>query len=121
MRTTRRSQRILLYSHDSFGLGHLRRCRTIAAALAADDPGLSLLIVSGSPVVGRFDFPDRVEYVQIPGVVKLEDGAYTPIDAGADLSLTMKLRAAAIRDAAEKFDPGLFLVDKEPLGRKSVV
>ena len=121
MSTSRRSKRILLYSHDSFGLGHLRRCRTIAAALAADDPALSLLIVSGSPVVDRFDFPERVGFVRIPGVVKRENGAYRPIDAGADLSLTMKLRAAAIRDAAERFDPGLFLVDKEPLGLRGEI
>jgi predicted glycosyltransferase len=121
MRTTRRDRRILLYSHDSFGLGHLRRCRTIAAALAAADRDVSVLIVSGSPVVERFDFPDRVRFIQIPGVVKLKDGAYTPIDARADLSLTMKLRAAAIRDAAARFDPDLFLVDKEPLGLRGEI
>jgi predicted glycosyltransferase len=34
----RRGRRVLLYSHDTFGLGHLRRCRTIAQALAASDP-----------------------------------------------------------------------------------
>jgi len=121
MRTTRRNERILLYSHDSFGLGHLRRCRTIAAALVADDPRVSVLIVSGSPVVDRYDFPDRVSFVRIPAVVKLDNGAYRPFDAGADMSLTMRLRAAAIRDAAIQFDPGLFLVDKEPLGLRGEI
>jgi predicted glycosyltransferase len=29
----KRAPRILIYSHDSFGLGHLRRCRAIAHAL----------------------------------------------------------------------------------------
>ena len=32
-----RSKRVLLYSHDSFGLGHVSRCRTIANALVAAD------------------------------------------------------------------------------------
>ena len=27
------ARRVLIYSHDSFGLGHLRRCRAIANAL----------------------------------------------------------------------------------------
>ena len=40
--------RILMYSHDSFGLGHLRRCRTIAHALVEDYRGLNVLIISGA-------------------------------------------------------------------------
>jgi len=30
-------KRVLLYSHDSFGLGHVSRCRTIANAIAEAD------------------------------------------------------------------------------------
>jgi predicted glycosyltransferase len=33
----RKDKRVLIYSHDSFGLGHLRRCREIAHALVAAD------------------------------------------------------------------------------------
>ncbi|XXK27186.1 hypothetical protein ACMAZH_08195 [Arenicellales bacterium nBUS_45] len=47
-------KRILIYSHDSFGLGHLRRCRTIAHALVDRFAGLRVLIVSGSPIIGSF-------------------------------------------------------------------
>ncbi len=36
--------RVLIYSHDSFGLGHLRRCMTIANRLVANRKGLSVLI-----------------------------------------------------------------------------
>jgi len=42
-----RDRRVLIYSHDTFGLGHLRRCRAIAHALVQPDPGLSVLILSG--------------------------------------------------------------------------
>jgi predicted glycosyltransferase len=31
---TRAGRRVILYSHDTFGLGHLRRSRTIAQAMA---------------------------------------------------------------------------------------
>ena len=44
--------RVLIYSHDSFGLGHLRRCRTIAHALVEKYKSLSVLIISGSPIIG---------------------------------------------------------------------
>ena len=59
-------KRILIYSHDSFGLGHLRRCRTIAHALVDRFADLKVLIVSGSPIIGSFDFKSRVDFVRIP-------------------------------------------------------
>ena len=33
MSGTSRPNRVLLYSHDSYGLGHVSRCRTIANAI----------------------------------------------------------------------------------------
>lgn len=48
--------RVLIYSHDTFGLGHLRRSRAIANALVAERPGVSVVIISGSPVIGNFEF-----------------------------------------------------------------
>jgi predicted glycosyltransferase len=48
MRSERKDGRILIYAHDTFGLGHLRRCRAIAHALVEDFKHLSVLILSGS-------------------------------------------------------------------------
>ena len=39
-----RSKRVLLYSHDSFGLGHVSRCRTIANAIVEAAEGHGGLI-----------------------------------------------------------------------------
>ena len=58
--------RILMYSHDTFGLGHLRRCRTIAHSLVENYRGLSVLIISGSTIAGAFDYRVRVDFVKIP-------------------------------------------------------
>jgi len=118
---TRRQRRILIYSHDSFGLGHLSRCRTIANALVADDPDLSVLILSGSPIIGSFDFRSRVDFVRIPGVIKLSDGEYQSLGLHIDLEQTMEMRAAMIRQTALSFRPDLFIVDKAPLGPKGQV
>ena len=108
--------RVLIYSHDTFGLGHLRRCRTIAHALVEKYKGLSVLILSGSPIIGSFDFRARVDFVRIPGVIKLYNGEYTSLGLHLDLSQTMAIRASIIRHTAEMFAPDLFIVDKEPLG-----
>lgn len=106
----------MLYSHDTFGLGHLRRSRTIAQSLTASDPGLSALIMTGSPIAGRFDFADRVDHVRLPGVVKLPDGAYASHNLALDIEETVSLRSALLHAAEKSFSPDLMIVDKEPWG-----
>ena len=73
---TIRGPRVMLYSHDTFGLGHLRRSRALAGAITAADPSASALILTGSPVAGRFAFPSRVDHMRLPGVIKRSDGSY---------------------------------------------
>ena len=108
--------RILMYSHDTFGLGHLRRCRIIAHHLAERFGGMHILIISGSPIAGAFDFKARVDFIKIPSVIKLRNGEYTSIAHHMDLDDTMEMRGAMIRDTARAFDPDIFIVDKEPVG-----
>ncbi len=115
------ARRILIYSHDSFGLGHLRRCRTLAHALVEQNQNLSVLILSGSPIIGSFDFKARVDFVRIPGIIKLRNGEYTSLSLHIDTEQTLAMRASIIRHTAETFDPDIFIVDKEPFGLKGEV
>lgn len=119
MPALRRSQvRILMYSHDTFGLGHLRRCRTIAHALVEAFKGVHVLIISGSQIAGAFDFKARVDFVKIPSVIKLYNGEYTSIGRHIDINETIEWRTRIIRSTAESFEPDILIVDKEPLGLK---
>lgn len=113
--------RILMYSHDTFGLGHLRRCRTIAHSLVEEFRGLSVLIISGSTIAGAFDYRARVDFVKIPSVIKLRNGEYTSMAKHSDLQETMKMRRSIIRHTAETFQPDIFIVDKEPMGLQGEV
>ena len=115
------AKRVLIYSHDSFGLGHLRRCRAIAHALVEAEKDLSVLILSGSPIIGSFDFRARVDFVRVPGIIKLRNGEYTALKLHIGLERTLALRASILQHTAEMFDPDLFLVDKEPLGLRGEV
>jgi predicted glycosyltransferase len=118
---TERHRRVLIYSHDTFGLGHLRRCRAIAHALVEEDKDLSVLILSGSPIIGSFDFRARVDFVRVPGVIKLRNGEYTSLNLHIKIEETLAMRASIMRHTAEIFDPDLFIVDKEPLGLRGEV
>ena len=113
---TVRGPRILFYSHDTFGLGHLRRSRALASAITSADPKASAMILTGSPVAGRFAFPNRVDHMRLPGVIKRTDGSYASRTMGMNIEDTTELRAGLIRSTAEQFDPDILVVDKEPTG-----
>ncbi|WP_340149611.1 glycosyltransferase [uncultured Sneathiella sp.] len=115
------ARRILIYSHDSFGLGHLRRCMVMANSLVEQNQNLSVLILSGSPIIGSFDFKARVDFVRIPGIIKLRNGEYTSLSLHIDTEQTLAMRASIIQHTAETFDPDIFIVDKEPYGLKGEV
>lgn len=110
-----------MYSHDTFGLGHLQRCRTIAHSLVEDFRGLQVLIISGAPIAGAFDYRARVDFVKIPSVIKLRNGEYTSLEKDIDLHETLRMRQSIIRHTAETFRPDIFIVDKEPLGLRGEI
>ena len=101
MTTRLRDARVLLYSHDTFGLGHLRRCRAIAHALVEAYSGMQVLIISGALIAGAFDYRARVDFVKVPSVIKLRNGEYTSLAEHVDLSDTLKMRRAMILETAQ--------------------
>jgi predicted glycosyltransferase len=113
--------RVLIYSHDTFGLGHLRRSRALANAIVEAQPDTSVIIISGSPVIGNFEFESGVDYIRIPGVTKLHDGDYRSLNLNVDLDEAVGLRQALILQTAKAFRPDVFIVDKEPTGFRGEV
>jgi predicted glycosyltransferase len=116
-----RRARVLIYSHDTYGLGHLRRSRAIANALVTEQPGVSVIIVSGSPVIGSFEFGPGVDYIRVPGVTKQADGDYRTLNLNMPIEEATRLREAIILQAAETFNPDCIIVDKEPAGFRGEV
>ncbi|MEO0393991.1 MAG: glycosyltransferase [Pseudomonadota bacterium] len=110
-----------MYSHDTFGLGHLRRTREIAHAMVERRKDVSVLIVSGSPIIGSFDFRARVDFVRVPGVIKLRNGEYVSLNEHVNINETVAMRSSIIEHTAEFFQPDVFIVDKEPLGLRGEI
>src|SRR5258708_8571986 len=103
--TMDRHKRVLIYSHDTFGLGHLRRCRAIAHSLVEHRHDLSVLILSGSPIIGSFDFRSRVDFVRVPGVINLRNGEYTPLNLHIDIEHTLPLPPPILPHTPTTFNP----------------
>ena len=122
MSASSRPKRVLLYSHDSYGLGHVSRCRTIANAIVEADSSISVLIISGSAVIGSYEFRSGIDFVRIPGVVKqIDTGEYDSANLRVGVEHTLEMRTRIIRDTADIYRPDLFIVDKEPLGLRGEV
>lgn len=110
---------ILMYSHDTYGLGHIRRTMAIARNLL--DDGVNILILTGSPIVGRFKFPEGIDFVRIPGMIKKSNTVYVPHSIKVNPKQAIDIRKQIISATAQSFDPDLFIVDKVPVGLKGEV
>jgi predicted glycosyltransferase len=111
-----RPARVLLYSHDTLGYGHLRRNLLLAAALSEIEPRPEILLVGGMREAASFAMPTGVDCLTLPAYAKQGDGSYRPRDLGGDLARLTALRSRTIRSAAEGFDPDLVIVDNVPRG-----
>jgi predicted glycosyltransferase len=107
---------VMTYSHDGYGLGHLRRNSTIAASLVRQIPHSSVLMLVGCPVGVFFDLPPGVDFIKVPSIIKVAAGLYEPLGIRVGVQKTKLLRASVIAAAAEVFEPAILLVDHVPTG-----
>jgi predicted glycosyltransferase len=108
--------RILMYSQDSYGLGHLRRVTNFANALVAARPDLSVLLVVDSPVAPFFDLQERIDFLKLPTVVKVGAGVFRAGRLLTDYGLVKTMRSTVNREVLARFRPDLVLVDHMPGG-----
>ena len=118
MTSTTRLSRVLLYSHDTYGLGHLRRNLVIAAELLNGPRPPQVVLASGSPVIDQVPRPAGLVCVQLPPVVKTGDDEYRAVDPTMSLSLVRRARTAVLLDVVRRWTPDVLLVDHAPQGMK---
>ena len=108
--------RLIVYSHDAFGLGNIRRMLAICGHLLNNISNLSILLISGSPMLQGFRLPPGLDYIKLPCLNRGEFGKVSAKYLGTDVNETVKLRSDLILSAAANFKPDLFIVDKKPYG-----
>lgn len=109
-------KRILFYSHDTFGLGHIRRTQKLANKIAS--PDRSILIACASPKASSYVSSPGIEYLNLPGFTKQVSGDYVPRGLNLPIEEFVQLRASLLLSAARSFNPDVLIIDKEPLGVK---
>lgn len=113
---SRRGPKLLLYSHDTVGLGNIRRTLLLAHALAHEVPDASVLIVTGSPMVHAMQLPVGVDYVKLPELHRPSRDTYEARTLVSRTREVKRARREILVATARSFDPDLVLVDKSAAG-----
>ncbi len=108
--------RVLIYSQDGFGLGHLRRNLNITNQVKKICPSASVLIVADSPVAPFFELPPQCDFIKIPTIIKINHGEWKPNRLSMNSAELLPVRSAMIESAALSFRPDFILVDHMPQG-----
>ena len=111
----------LLYCHDTFGLGHLRRTLVLAHHLRSRWPTVTQLLVTGSPLAHAFRLPSGADYLKLPAVVKVGRGRYSPSALPVPFATIRDLRRDLVTATVRRFHPDLFIVDNVPCGLKGEI
>ncbi len=108
--------RIVLYSHDTMGLGHVRRNLLLAHAFSKSQFEPDILLMTGIPEAARFSKPRGVDCVVLPSLYKEKDGAYRSRNLRMPLSEIVELRRKILYTSISTFDPNVLIVDGVPWG-----
>lgn len=112
--------RIAVYTHDTFGLGHVRRCLHIIKKLSQEIPESAILLITGSPALHYLkNLPPNVDIVKIPTVVKTGATGSLPPHIPIGLPELTQIRSRIIQETLLAFSPEIFIVDNFPLGAQT--
>ena len=109
-------RRVALYSHDTQGLGHIRRNIAVASAIVAAFPHTDILLLSGNPEATQLPLPPNTDIVTLPTIAKDRGGRYRSRTLHSPLDVVVNIRSAVVEAALTSFCPDLLIVDKVPLG-----
>lgn len=109
-------KRVVLYSHDTLGFGHLRRNLMLAQALKDLPDAPDVMLIAGTYEAGAFDIPEGIDMITLPAYAKSSAGKYTSRRLGIGLDELRTLRSKLIKSALKQFRPDLLIVDNVPLG-----
>ena len=113
-----RAGRLLFYSHDTFGLGHIRRTQAICQAVTGALEGAAALILTGSSAVQGLKLPAGVDYIKLPSVTKVGDEKYASKFLPVEFDAVKLMREQLILASIISFQPDVVFVDNVPLGMK---
>lgn len=108
--------RVMMYSQDGFGLGHMRRTTSIANQLLGLRRDICILTLTDSRLGRIFEAGNHHDYLKLPSIVKDGPGLWRGVSLPTPIDNLLAMRAQIILSAATSFRPHLLLVDHMPHG-----
>ncbi len=110
--------KVMVYSHDTYGLGNIRRMLAIAEHIASSHPQSQVLVVTGSPMQHGFRVSKSIDFIKLPCLSRDDVGRYRPRGKSMTTESLVAMRSEMLCVAYRHFNPDVLLVDKKPLGVK---
>jgi len=108
--------RLLIYSQDGLGLGHMRRTSLLAQEFLHQVPGASALTLSDSPLGQFFATAEGHDFLKLPSIRKTGPGVWEAVSLSTGFEDVLRMRSRLIASAVESYDPQILLVDHMPHG-----
>jgi predicted glycosyltransferase len=106
--------KIFIYAQDNRGLGHIKRCTTLARTLLERRPDAAVLLASKSSWPGRLSLGERFDFLKLPA--QFTSPASGDRERADERTAIFAMRRELLREAVQHLRPQLLLVDNEPLG-----
>ena len=113
--------RVMLYSHDTMGLGHLKRNLKIINTLKSYYPELTIFLATGSTQIYRYQLPTGANCINLPPVNKIGKDMYESGLTGMSFDKILRLRTMILLETVKSFSPHILIVDHSPLGMKGEI
>ncbi len=108
------SRRYVFFSHDGYGVGHLRRNALIAHEILAQDPAAEISLVTGVRRLPAWAIDPRISVVAVPPLVKGPEGVYGNDSLSFDE--TVSRRGQVFAAVLARVEPHVVVVDRHPFG-----
>lgn len=116
-RPSARVPRIVFYSHNGVGVGHVQRQLDLARAYKRRHPDAGVLLATGSHAASMFEFPDGIDFVKLPSLRMVDRYRnWEPRDLPLPRDEVVALRTEILRETVARFQPHLLVADFMPTG-----
>lgn len=108
--------RMMMYSQDGFGLGHMRRTTSIANQIVRERPDAAILTMADSRLGQFFETSANHDYLKLPSIFKAGPGDWRAVSLPMPFEAVSGMRRELIRSAVMSYQPHVLLVDHMPHG-----
>ena len=108
--------RLMMYSQDGLGLGHMRRTTSIANQIVRANADTAVMTMADSRLGQFFESSTNHDYLKLPSIVKAGPGDWRAVSLPLSFEAVSGMRRELIRSAVLSYQPHVLLVDHMPHG-----